>query len=128
MIIIDTDVLIEIFDKKSKRGDEALEQIIKSGENFAITVINLHEILYGLIKYANTKPIKHILKLPTLNYTKKDAQLAAKLEIEAERKRKPIKRTDAIIAAITINANAKLYTFNKKHFKPLQPLGLKLFP
>ena len=30
MIIIDTDVLIEIFDKKSKRGGKALEQIIKA--------------------------------------------------------------------------------------------------
>ncbi|MFQ6081224.1 MAG: hypothetical protein ACE5OW_06120 [Candidatus Bathyarchaeia archaeon] len=29
MIILDTDVLIEIFDKKSERGDEALKSILE---------------------------------------------------------------------------------------------------
>lgn len=53
MIVIDTDVLIEIFDKKSSKGDEALNKITRSGEKISITAINLHEILYGLQKYVN---------------------------------------------------------------------------
>ena len=32
MIVIDTDVLIEIFDRKSQKGEEALEKIVESGE------------------------------------------------------------------------------------------------
>ena len=83
MIIIDTDVLIEIFDKKSSKGDEALNKIIQSGESICITAINLHEILYGLHKYA--KQIQAILNLPILDYTKKDAKLSAKLEVEMEK-------------------------------------------
>ena len=126
MIIIDTNVLIEIFDKKSQKGDEALNKIIESNENITITAINLHEILYGLQKYA--KPIKEILQLPVLNYTKKDAKLAAELEIKTEKTGTTIRRTDAMIAAITINNNASLYTLDQKHFKPLEKLGLKLFP
>jgi len=39
-----------------------------------------------------------------------------------------IRRTDAMIAAITINNNASLYTLDLKHFKPLENLGLELFP
>jgi predicted nucleic acid-binding protein len=32
-----------------------------------------------------------------------------------------------MIAAITINNGAALYTFDLKHFSPLKALGLKLF-
>ena len=126
MIVLDTDVLIEIFDKKSEKGDEALKKILESSENISITAINLHEILYGLRKYA--KPIKEVLQLPVLNYTKEDASLSAKIELETESRGTPIRRTDAMIAAITINKGASLYTLDLKHFQPLKALGLKLFP
>jgi predicted nucleic acid-binding protein len=126
MIILDTDVLIEIFDKKSKRGDEALRKIQESNEDIAITVINLHEILYGLQKYA--KPVREVLLLPVLSFTKRDANLSAKIELEAESKGASIRRTDAMIAAITINRGVSLYTLDLKHFQPLEALGLKLFP
>jgi predicted nucleic acid-binding protein len=46
---------------------------------------------------------------------------------EVEKKGKTACRTDAMIAAITINNNAKLYTLNLKHFEALQDLGLELF-
>jgi len=45
-IIVDTDVLIEILDRNSDEGDEALRKILESSENISITAINLHEILY----------------------------------------------------------------------------------
>jgi len=126
MIILDTDVLIEILDKKSERGDEALRRILESDEDVSTTAINLHEILYGLQKYA--KPVKEVLRLPVLNFTKRDASLSAKIELEAESSGTPIRRTDAMIAAITLNNGATLYTLDLKHFKPLEALGLKLFP
>jgi len=126
MIAIDTDVLIEILDKKSEKGDEALKQILQGGEEICITVINMHEILYGLHKYG--KPVKEILLLPVLNYMKKDAALSSKIELEAEERGTSIRRTDAMIAAIAINNGAALFTFDLKHFSPLKALGLKLFP
>jgi len=126
MIIVDTDVLIEIFDKESKKGDEALKRILESDESISITSINLHEILYGLYKYA--KPVKEVLQLPVLNYTKKDANLAAHMELEIEKRGTAIRRTDAMIAAITINNGASLYTLDLKHFKPAEAFGLKLLP
>lgn len=125
MIILDTDVLIEIFDKKSKEGDQLLRRIKESNEDIAITVINLHEILYGLQKYS--KPVKEVLLLPVLNFTKRDAGLSAKIELEAESKGTSIRRTDAMIAAIAINNGASLYTLDLKHFQPLKALGLSLF-
>mgnify|MGYP005857690563 CR=1 FL=1 len=125
MIVIDTDVLIEIFDKKSKKGEEALKKIVESGDNVSITVINLHEVLYGLYKYA--RPVMEVLRLPILSYAKRDASLAAKLELDAENRGAPVRITDAMIAAITMNNGAKLYTLDLKHFRLFKPSGLELF-
>jgi len=126
MIALDTDVLIEILDKESERGAQALIQILQSEEEICTTVINIHEILYGLHKYG--KPVKEILWLPVLNYMKKDSVLSSKIELEAEESGNSIRRTDAMIAAITMNNGGALYTFDLKHFGPLRTLGLKLFP
>jgi predicted nucleic acid-binding protein len=126
LIIIDSDVLIELLDRKSEKGDQALKQAIESKEEVATTVISLHEVLYGLHKYG--KPVQELLLLPILNYTKKDALLSSKIEFELEKKGKIACRTDAMIAAITINNGAKLYTFNLRHFEALQDLGLELYP
>ena len=52
-------------------GLEALEAIMESGEDIATTSINLHEILYGLEKYA--RPVKDVLLLPALPCDKRDA-------------------------------------------------------
>ena len=96
MIIIDTDVLIEIFDKESEKGEEALKKLEKSGEDIAITSLNLHEVLYGHHKIG--KKIKGILQM--------------------------IPRIDTMIAAIALNRKAKIYTFNKKHFQTFKQIRL----
>jgi tRNA(fMet)-specific endonuclease VapC len=124
MIAVDSDVLIEILDKKSEKGAEALKRILASGEDVCTTVMSIHEVMFGLHKYG--KPVKGLLQLPVLDYTKKDAMLSSKLELDVEKAGKPIQRTDTMVAAIAINNNAVLCTFNLKHFAPLQSQGLKL--
>jgi len=126
MIVIDSDVLIEIGEKKSEKGTKASERILQSGEEIFITAITLHEVLYGFHKRG--KPTDDLLLFPVLDYTQKDAILSSKVEVEAERKGSPISRTDAMIAAITVNNGAQLYSFNVKHFSSLKKFGLKLFP
>ena len=126
MIVLDTDVLIEIFDRRSQKGDETLTKVLESGDSVSTTAINLHEITYGLRKYA--RPVSGVLQLPVLDYTKEDANLSAKIELEAERAGKAIRRTDAMIAAVAISHGAKLYTLDLKHFGPLEAQGLALFP
>ncbi|MGD0069939.1 MAG: type II toxin-antitoxin system VapC family toxin [Candidatus Bathyarchaeia archaeon] len=125
MIALDSDVLIEILDRKSEKGADAFKRILDSGEDVCTTVISIHEVLFGLHKYG--KPVKELLQLPVLNYTKNDAMLSSKLELETEQTGKPIRRTDTMVAAIAINNNAILYTFDLKHFEPLKPHGLKIF-
>ena len=123
MIIIDSDVLIEIFDKHSTKGDLALEKLDELGEDIAITSLSLHEVLFGIYKYGNEK-VKKIEHLETLAFARNDATLSAKLEFDCERKGKMVSRIDAMIAAMAINRKAVLLTFNKKHFQPFSKLKL----
>lgn len=123
MIIIDTDVLIEIFDKQSIKGDLALKKIEDTGEEIAITSLSLHEILYGIHKYGKKK-IKGIEQLETIEFNRDDAILSSKLELQCEKKGKIAARIDTMIASVTINRKAKLFTFNQKHFKIISGLTL----
>jgi predicted nucleic acid-binding protein len=123
-IIIDTDVLIEISDKNSVKGNQIYQKIISSKENIAITSITLYETLYGLLK--SKKPIEYLLSFPVYDFSKEDAQNAAKFEIEVEKKGKKIKRTDIMIASTATTIGATLCTFDND-FKELEDLGLRLF-
>jgi predicted nucleic acid-binding protein len=122
MIIIDTDVLIEIFDKHSNKGKDALNKLEKNQEDISITSLNLHEILFGHNK--RNKNISDIYQIQTIPFTKQDAILSAELESNLEKQGKVIARTDAMIAAIAINNNAKLFTFNLKHFEIIPKIKL----
>ena len=57
MIILDADIIIEIYDKESVTGESAFKKIMESGDTFCTTSINLHEVLYGLIKYGKPSSI-----------------------------------------------------------------------
>jgi tRNA(fMet)-specific endonuclease VapC len=122
MIIVDTDILIEIFDKNSEKGNLALKKLESSGEDIAITSITLHEILFGHYKY--NKKVKDILQINTIEFNKNDSELSAKIEYDLEKKGELITRTDTMIAAIALNRKAKIYTFNKKHFQKIKQLTL----
>ena len=122
MIIVDTDILIDIFDKQSERGNIALQKLERSGEDIAITSITLHEILFGHYKFS--KKVRDILNINTIEFNKDDAELSAKIEFDLEKKGKNISRTDTMIAAIAINRKAKIYTFNKKHFQMIKQVKL----
>jgi len=123
MIILDTDVLIEIFDKSSVKGDFVISKLEETGEDIAITSLNLHEILYGIKKYGKKK-VKNLDQLETIAFTDEDARLSSQLELDCERKGKPIFRIDSMIAGIVINRKAKLYTFKKKNFESFDSLQL----
>jgi predicted nucleic acid-binding protein len=124
LIIIDTDALIEIMDKKSKKGECIVEKMEKSHEIFAITSITLYETFYFFMK--KEKNISPIPLFRVYGFSRESAQKAAELEIGLEKKGKRIKRTNIMIAAIVINEGATLCTL-EHDFNELQDQGLKLF-
>lgn len=123
MIIIDTDVLIEISDRRSEKGDQVYQKIISTGEDIAITSITLYETLYRLMKYK--KPFYYLSLFHVYEFSKEDAHQAVRLDLELEKKGKKIKRTDIIIASTTINKGATLCSFDQD-FQELEEMGLKL--
>ncbi len=124
MIVLDTDILIEIFDKGSVQGEEILEKI--EGYEIATTSINLHEIGYGFYK-VKKEIIRELMEFNILDYTKRDALLSAKLEVELEKIGKTTGRFDTMIAAICINRDAMFSTLNRTHFERFIAFGLRLF-
>lgn len=125
MIILDTDVLIDIFDKKSERGAETAIRLADVKEEVWTTSLSLHEILYGCIKTA--RPVEGLLTLPTLPFTDRDSRLSSQIEAALEQKGLPVRRMDTMIAAVAINFDARFFTFNSKHFYRMNSFGLKLF-
>lgn len=124
MIIVDTDVLIEISDKRSKKGNEMYQKIIANGDDVAITSMTLCETMYGLIRFK--KPFYYLSSFRVYEFSKEDALLAAKLDLDLEKNGKKIKRMDIIIASTTINRGATLCTFDNE-FQQMEELGLRLF-
>lgn len=127
MILLDSDVLIEILEKNSKKGQHILNELRKFNEEFGTTALNLEEILFGVFKRTNTKtlPSSHPLNLfPTFPFTDEDAKISAKLEVEMELAGKKKPRGDMLIAAIAIRMNAKFLSLNLKHFQDVPGINL----
>jgi len=124
MILLDTDILIEILQKDSKRGEQALTIIEKHG-NPATTAISLHELLYGLHK-RNIDIPNSLQEITALPFTKEDSQISSQLEQRAESRGQKTHRLDSMNAAIAINNKAKFLTFNKAHYQTFTQDGLEL--
>ena len=92
-ILPDTDVMIELLDKKSGGGEEYLSRIMESGDIYCTSSLNFHEIIYGISKHAGK--LGPIRRMPMAAYTKEDGILSSKLELLAERKGKAVPRIDA---------------------------------
>ncbi len=101
---------------------EVRKKILETGEKMATTIINVHGLLCGLKNYV--KPVDEVTRLPALDCTKKDAVLAAEIELKTEVEGIMKCGTGAMIAAITINNKASLCTFDQKHFQPIKALNL----
>jgi predicted nucleic acid-binding protein len=124
LIVLDTDVLIKILNKKSLQGQEIYERLEKNGGHFGITSITLYETLYFFMKQKMKPPPIHLLQV--CGFSKQDAQKAAELEIELENRGVKVEATVLIISSIVINKGASLCSLNEK-FNELKSVGLKLF-
>ncbi|MGC8506500.1 MAG: type II toxin-antitoxin system VapC family toxin [Thermoplasmata archaeon] len=124
LILLDTDVIIEVLDKNSGRGKALALRIIESGEEYCTSPLNIHEVLYGIEKCS--KDSRLVLQIPALGYSKKDSGLSAVLELSAERKGRTVPGTYAMVASVAINNGCSLYT-SDNHFEVFTDDGLKLF-
>jgi len=126
LILLDTDVLIEILDKASDKGDRILATLEAAEEDLGTSSVNLHELLYGLKKYSKSE--EKVTQLRVVPYERRDAELSSRLELAAEERGRPVRRLDSMIAAVAINRSAELATLDVGHFQPFVQNGLKIFP
>jgi tRNA(fMet)-specific endonuclease VapC len=122
MILVDTDVLIEILDKRSEKGDEALSRIEESGEEVAVSALTMHEALYGVRKYGKTSTDR-IQLLEVIPFGRAEAVLSSEIELRCEMKGRKIPRVDSMIAATAMSSGAKLFTYDR-HFEDIEGLAL----
>jgi predicted nucleic acid-binding protein len=128
MIVLDTSILIEIFDRASGQRQQLLDRLDRSGDEVLTTSINVHETLIGMMEDENkVGAISELMLMQILPYDRNDAVISAGLERYSEALGRRIAKADAMIAAIVINNNAKLFTLDKKHFPLLKEKGLRLF-
>ena len=124
MILLDTDILIEIVDRQSDKGNGYMNRILESGEGYCTSSINFHELMYGINKYSKNGETIH--KIPVIAYTKEDGDLSSHLELLAEQNGKSVSRMDAMIASVAINNGYNFYTLDNQ-FRIFKESGLKLF-
>ena len=74
MTLLDTDVIIELLDKKSDKGNLLMLRIMESGEEYCTSSVNMHEVLYGIEKYSKDSHL--VLQISTLEYNKNDSELS----------------------------------------------------
>lgn len=125
MIIVDSDVLIENYERRSERGAALFTRLEVSGQEVMTSAICLHEVNVGLF-LRGREPIG-LGPLTGLPFTSDDAKLSARLEADLISTGSEIGRTDTMIAAQAIRRGASLATFNQRHFARLEDHGLTLF-
>ncbi|WP_456329660.1 type II toxin-antitoxin system VapC family toxin [Archaeoglobus sp.] len=127
-VCLDTDVLIDLLRGKQ----DVVERVRELEERCEITTtsITLFELYYGAFKVGREKNVMAVRELArrieVLEFTEKDAELAGKMSAELDRSGEGLDFRDVLIAAISVNRGAKLYTGNLRHFKRLEKFGLRL--
>lgn len=127
MILLDSDVLIDLLRKKNSKSVEISKTIAESGESdIRISALALEEVLYGIIKQSSVKDVSQhsIFSYPVVPFGKEEALKAAEIEVEMEQQGIKKPRGDVLIASSAICNNAFLFTFNIKHYQNIP--GLKL--
>ena len=127
MIILDTDVLINLLDRKhSSKKSAILDRLNEhSDEEIVTTVINLEEFLYGVVKKDGFVDKSHpVFQVEVVPFLTNDATRAAELEIQLEKLGKQKPRIDVIIAYIALEHKSRIFTLNLNHFQDIEGLSL----
>jgi len=120
MIILDTNVLIEILKNNSK----TIKKVECFNEEVAISSISAMELYYGAMNKAEViKLEKFIYLFQTLHLTQEISMKSISL-IKAFAKSHSLNIPDSLIAATALKYCCKLFTYNLKDFKFIDKLEL----
>ena len=127
-VCLDTDVLIQAL-----KGDELialrLQELSANGLLFT-TAYNTFELFEGIyrkksIQEKERRKVEELFSnIKVLDLSFESSLLAARLFAELIARGRETQRGDAIIAAVCLQNNCKLFTLNKKHFEGITGLEL----
>ncbi|MEE4362882.1 MAG: type II toxin-antitoxin system VapC family toxin [Desulfotignum sp.] len=127
MYILDTNTLIYFFKGAGNVADMLLS---KSPKDIGIPAIVLFELALGIAK--STNPTKRKIQLDLLvshvnifPFGAKEAESAAMIRADLEKKGMPIGPYDTLIAGTALAANAILVTHNVREFERVSALTLE---
>ena len=126
MYLLDTNTLIYFFKGMGRVSENLLSH---SPKDIAIPSIVVYELEVGIAKSTipekREKQLKALLsQVEIIDFTCKEAKVAATLRAKLEKKGKPIGPIDTLIAGFTLAHNFTLVTNNTKEFKKVE--GIKL--
>ncbi len=126
MIILDTNILIEI-ERGNNKIKNTLSEIRKEHpESIAITSPVYAEFLYGFIRKGKEQIAKqYIENLEVFDFDSRSAETLAKLKYEIEQKGSTIPIFDLLTASIVITRRATFLTMDS-HFKSVPGIELIL--
>jgi predicted nucleic acid-binding protein len=116
MIVVDTDVLIELM-----KGAEDIPE-----EPLAITTITLYEFLRGA-RDVDTAASILTENFVVLTETPESIKLSARIWQDLKKEGAIVPDADIIIAGIAIANRLPLWTSNRKHFERFRRYGLVLY-
>ncbi len=124
MTLVDTDILIWYL-----RGNEKAKGLIEDLNEFSISVVTYIELLQGI----RNKQEHAILKRTLRNWNARtvlineDISARAMFLVEQYFLSSSFQLADALIAATAITNSALLVSGNRKHYKAIKNLQLKVF-
>ena len=124
MIHLDSNVLVALPDLTE--SNHRLIQRIKNGESVAASSLTWFEFCCGPVSEKHLHFVRTALGDQIVNLNETIAERAALLFNGCGRRRSL--RTDCLIAATALIADAELATFNADDFGPFAVYGLKLLP
>ena len=126
MIVLDTDILVNILRRKN-RGEQ-WKDFLKD-KSIAFTTITAFELFLGAEiskKYdQNMKAIKSLIQqFPVLPLSIKSSYIAASIYSDLQKKGQMIELNDIYIAAVTLEHGAELATDNINHYQRVSQLKI----
>ena len=120
--LLDTNVCIALINLSSSKVRSRFMQAARSKSSFSTSCIVVHELWYGVAKSQqfaqNARAFEAFLSrdIAVLDYSAKDAQAAAEIRADLERRGKRIGEYDTLIAGQAFARNLILVTANTREF------------
>lgn len=133
MILLDTSVLSAVLRRRQPgptdaRVAQVLSDLLGSGKHIGLPGLVLQELLSGIREESQFEKIKTILLrgYPIVLAEIRDHLLAADIVNRCRRKGIAVSSGDAVLAALTLNRNAKLFTIDQDFAHVARVLPLRL--